>query len=84
MKRICVFCGSNSGVDPVFLETAEKVGKFLARENIELVFGGGWVGLMGKVADTVLANGGRVIGAIPEASGDQRSRASGLDRTSHR
>lgn len=67
MKRICVFCGSNSGIDPVFLETAEKVGKFLARENIELVFGGGRVGLMGKVADTVLANGGRVIGAIPEA-----------------
>ena len=67
MKRICVFCGSNGGVDPIFLETAGIVGKFLARENIELVYGGGRVGLMGKIADAVLANGGRVIGAIPEA-----------------
>lgn len=67
MKRICVFCGSNSGIDPVFLETAEKVGKFLVSENVELVYGGGRVGLMGKIADTVLANGGRVIGVIPEA-----------------
>lgn len=67
MKRICVFCGSNSGADPIFLETAGKVGEFLARENIELVYGGGRVGLMGKVADTVLASGGRVIGAIPAA-----------------
>ncbi len=67
MKRICVFCGSNGGADPIFLETAGKVGEFLARENIELVYGGGRVGLMGKIADTVLQNGGRVIGAIPEA-----------------
>lgn len=67
MKRICVFCGSNGGSDPVYLETAGKVGEFLARENIELVYGGGRVGLMGKVADTVLNNGGRVTGAIPAA-----------------
>jgi uncharacterized protein (TIGR00730 family) len=67
MKRICVFCGSNGGANPVYQETAEKVGKFLARENIELVFGGGRVGLMGMVADTVLANGGKVIGIIPES-----------------
>lgn len=67
MKRICVFCGSNGGADGIYLETAEKVGRFLAKENIELVYGGGRVGLMGKVADTVLANGGLVIGAIPEA-----------------
>lgn len=67
MKRICVFCGSNNGLNPVFSEAAEKVGKFFARENIELVYGGGRVGLMGKIADTVLANGGRVIGAIPES-----------------
>lgn len=66
MKRICVFCGSNGGADGIYLETAETVGRFLARENIELVYGGGRVGLMGKVADTVLASGGRVIGAIPE------------------
>ena len=67
MKRICVFCGSNSGLNPVFTQAAEEVGEFFARENIELVYGGGRVGLMGKIADTVLANGGRVIGAIPES-----------------
>src|SRR5688572_17544390 len=67
MKRICVFCGSNSGANPVYHETAEKVGKFLAQENIELVYGGGRVGLMGTVADTVLANGGKAIGIIPES-----------------
>lgn len=67
MKRICVFCGSNNGLNPVFVEAAGNVGKFLAKENIELVFGGGRVGLMGKIADTVLANGGKVIGVIPES-----------------
>lgn len=67
MKRICVFCGSNPGVNPLYLETAEKVGAFLAANNIELVYGGGRVGLMGKVADSVMQNGGRVIGIIPKA-----------------
>ena len=67
MKRICVFCGSNNGANPIFLETAESVGKFLASKNIELVYGGGRVGLMGKVADTVMANGGKVIGVIPQS-----------------
>lgn len=67
MKRICVFCGSNSGLDPIYLEAAEKVGEFLAANNIELVYGGGRVGLMGKIADTVLACGGKVIGVIPES-----------------
>jgi len=67
MKRICVFCGSSSGTNPIYLETAEKVGKFLAAGNVELVYGGGRVGLMGKIADTVLANGGKVIGVIPES-----------------
>ncbi len=67
MNRICVFCGSNPGANPLYLKAAEAVGKFLAAENIELVFGGGRVGLMGKVADTVLANGGCVIGVIPES-----------------
>ena len=67
MKRICVFCGSSAGANPIYLETAEKVGKFLAAGNVELVYGGGRVGLMGKIADTVLANGGQVIGVIPES-----------------
>ncbi|MDQ3130446.1 MAG: TIGR00730 family Rossman fold protein [Acidobacteriota bacterium] len=67
MKRICVFCGSSNGANPVYLETAETVGRFLVSRNIELVYGGGRVGLMGKIADTVLAGGGKVIGIIPES-----------------
>jgi uncharacterized protein (TIGR00730 family) len=67
MKRICVFCGSNVGANPAFLQAAEKVGVFLADQNIELVYGGGRIGLMGKIADTVLAAGGIVIGVIPES-----------------
>jgi uncharacterized protein (TIGR00730 family) len=66
MKRICVFCGSNPGANPVYVETAARLGEFLAAENVELVYGGGRVGLMGKIADTVLARGGKVIGIIPE------------------
>jgi uncharacterized protein (TIGR00730 family) len=65
MKRICVFCGSNNGADSIYLEAAGTVGKFLAENGIELVYGGGRVGLMGRVADACLAAGGRVIGAIP-------------------
>ena len=67
MKRICVFCGSNNGAAPIYLETAERVGRFLADQSVELVYGGGRVGLMGRVADACLAAGGRVIGAIPES-----------------
>ena len=67
MKRICVFCGSNAGANPAFSQAAERVGVFLARRNIELVYGGGRVGLMGKIADTVLAAGGTAIGIIPES-----------------
>ncbi|HEX8639477.1 MAG TPA: TIGR00730 family Rossman fold protein [Pyrinomonadaceae bacterium] len=67
MKRICVFCGSNAGANPAFLRAAEQVGLFLARRNVELVYGGGRVGLMGKIADTVLSAGGKVIGVIPES-----------------
>lgn len=78
MKRICVFCGSNSGVDPIYLATAEKVGKFLADNNIELVFGGGRVGLMGKIADAVMENGGKVIGIIPQALSEREVAHQGL------
>jgi uncharacterized protein (TIGR00730 family) len=67
MKSICVFCGSNSGDDPVYLAAAEHVGEFLASRGISLVFGGGRVGLMGKIADTVMSRGGTVTGIIPAA-----------------
>jgi uncharacterized protein (TIGR00730 family) len=66
-KRICVFCGSSHGANPAYTEAAKNLGGELARRGIELVYGGGNVGLMGVVADAVLAAGGQVIGVIPEA-----------------
>jgi uncharacterized protein (TIGR00730 family) len=66
MKRIAVYCGSNRGVRPEYAAAAQALGTLLAREKIELVYGGGSVGLMGIVADAALKNGGHVIGVIPE------------------
>ncbi len=66
MKRIAVYCGSNKGVRPEYAAAAEQLGAVLAREKIELVYGGGMVGLMGAVANAVLEHGGHVIGVIPE------------------
>lgn len=66
MKRIAVYCGSNKGVRPEYAAAAQALGTLLAREKIELVYGGGMVGLMGIVADAVLQAGGHVIGVIPE------------------
>jgi hypothetical protein len=67
MRRLCVFCGSNAGHDPRYRAGAEQLGRLLAERGIELVYGGGNVGLMGAVADACLAAGGTVIGVIPEA-----------------
>ena len=67
MKRICVFCGSNIGRDPRYRAAAEGLGQLLAARGIELVYGGGNIGLMGAVADACLAAGGTVIGVIPQA-----------------
>ena len=67
MKRICVFCGSNAGHNPLYRAEAEKLGRLLAARNIELVYGAGNIGLMGAVADACLEAGGAVIGVIPEA-----------------
>ncbi len=66
MKRIAVYCGSNKGVRPEYAAAAQALGTLLAREKIELVYGGGSVGLMGIVADAALAHGGHVIGVIPQ------------------
>lgn len=66
MATLCIYCGSNMGSDPRFLETARLVGKILAEGKHTLVYGGGKVGLMGVVADEALAAGGKVIGIIPE------------------
>jgi uncharacterized protein (TIGR00730 family) len=67
MRRICVFCGSNGGARAAYADAARAVGRAIARRGVGLVYGGGKVGLMGIVADAVLAEGGEVIGVIPEA-----------------
>jgi len=76
--RLCVFCGSNAGQDPVYMETARLLGETLARNGIELVYGGAAVGLMGAVADAVLAEGGRVTGVMPQALVDKEIAHTGL------
>lgn len=71
MRRVCVFCGSSRGDSPRFAEAARTLGAALARRGIELVYGGGNVGLMGEIADATLAAGGRAIGVIPRALVDK-------------
>ena len=66
MKSICVYCGSNPGAKPVYVERATELGKRIANEGLRLVYGGGRTGLMGAVADGVLAAGGEVTGVIPQ------------------
>jgi uncharacterized protein (TIGR00730 family) len=66
IKRVCVYCGSNSGSLPAFAGAARDMGAALARRGLGLVYGGGCVGLMGLVADAMVAEGGEVIGVIPE------------------
>ncbi len=65
MRRICVYCGSSSGFDPVYREAAADLGRILAGRGIGIVYGGGKVGLMGTLANAALAAGGEVIGIIP-------------------
>jgi uncharacterized protein (TIGR00730 family) len=67
LQRICVFCGSSAGVDEVYAEAARALGRALVGRSIGLVYGGGRVGLMGEIADSVLDAGGEVIGVIPKA-----------------
>ena len=66
MRRVCVFCGSKVGHGSLYREAAVTLGKILVARGIGLVYGGGSVGLMGVIADAVLAAGGEVIGVIPE------------------
>ncbi len=67
LRSLCVFCGSSPGVRPDYVQAAEGFGRLLAQRNIELVFGGGSVGMMGAVARSTLAAGGKAIGVIPRA-----------------
>jgi uncharacterized protein (TIGR00730 family) len=63
---LCVYCGSNSGSSPAFLDGARRLGEAMAHRSIRVVYGGGHVGLMGAVADAALAAGGEVVGVITE------------------
>jgi len=78
MKRVCVYCGSSPGNQPIYREMAEAMGGLLARRGLGLVYGGGNVGLMGIVADATLAGGGEVIGVIPAALADREVAHAGV------
>ena len=71
MKRICVFCGSSPGAQPEYSRVAQQLGHTLVREKIGLVYGGGRVGLMGIIAQTVWESGGDIIGIIPKGLADR-------------
>ncbi len=76
--RICVFCGSASGLRPIHAQAARATGKALAERGVELVYGGGRVGLMGIVADATLEAGGHAIGVIPRALASREIAHDGL------
>lgn len=67
MKRIAVFCGSQVGREKVYTQAAQELGRLLVQRNLGLVFGAGHIGLMGVLADAVLAAGGEAIGVIPRS-----------------
>jgi uncharacterized protein (TIGR00730 family) len=66
IKSICVYCASGPGNDPTFMEAATRFGRILAENGVRLVYGGGSVGLMGALAESVLDHGGAVTGVIPD------------------
>ena len=78
MKSIAIFCGAKSGNNPVYAEAARNLGTLFAQQNIRLVFGAGKVGLMGVIADAVLAGGGEAVGVIPQSLVDMEVAHTGL------
>ena len=77
-RKICVYCGSSRGEDSVYAKAAEALGREIARNNNTLVYGGAKIGLMGILADTVLAEGGSVIGVMPNNLADLELAHDGL------
>ena len=71
MRRVCVFCGANRGARPSYGEAAEELARLLVADGIGVVYGGGGVGLMGILADAVLAEQGELIGVMPRALVDK-------------
>ncbi|TAJ08613.1 MAG: TIGR00730 family Rossman fold protein [Planctomycetota bacterium] len=80
LRSLCVFCGSSEGLRPSYRRAAEHFGALLAKRNVALVFGGGRVGLMGAIADAVLAARGQAIGVIPRALMDREVGHLGLTK----
>lgn len=78
MRRVCVFCGSSAGTNPIYGDCARTLGELLAARKLGLVFGAGHVGLMGILADAVLRGGGEAIGVIPQALVDKELAHRGL------
>src|SRR5438132_6218646 len=78
MRRVCVFCGSRTGDGPEYAAAARDLGAALVRQHLALVFGGGHIGLMGVLADAMLAGGGEVIGVIPQALVDKELAHAGI------
>lgn len=66
IQSLAVFCGSKNGTNPIFVQHALELGKLMAEKNVKLIYGGGSAGLMGVIADSVMANGGKVTGIIPK------------------
>ena len=78
MHRVCVFCGASSGRLPAYADAARALGATAAARGLGIVYGGGRVGLMGAVADAALADGGEVIGVIPQELVDRELAHGGL------
>lgn len=78
MNSICVFCGSQSGANPIYREKATRVGHLLAEKGLKLVYGAGKVGLMGAVANAMLAKDGYITGVIPQFLVDKEVAHDGL------
>jgi uncharacterized protein (TIGR00730 family) len=79
LSSICVFCGSNAGANPAYLEAAEVVGRGLAQHGVQVVYGGATIGMMGALADAARGAGGEVIGVIPQSIFDREIGHTGLD-----
>ena len=80
IESVAVFCGSQAGNNPVYLQHAIQLGEIIANQNMTLVYGGGNGGLMGTVANTVMGKGGNVIGVITELLSDREHHHKGITK----
>jgi uncharacterized protein (TIGR00730 family) len=78
LNRVCVFCGTNAGARPAYGVAARELGRVLAEQEIELVYGGASVGIMGELADSVQEHGGHVTGIIPQQLMEKEAAHTGI------